>query len=296
MITGDDPLTAKTIAKEIGIYKEGDLILTGKEIEKLKDKKLYKLLKKTSVLARVLPENKYKIVKTLQENNEIVAVSGDGVNDVPALKKADLGIAMGSGSEAAKSVSKMIITDNNLKVIVDAIKNGRIIADNIKKVIYYLLSSSLQEIFLISVAIFAGLPLPLNPIQILWINLVTDGVQDKAFVFAKEEENVMKRTPKKPKKQFFDISQILRILFFGGSMGIVSFQLFKYLLGVYSYDIAITVTFTSVVVAQWANGIQSQKQKEPFLKNIKKSFSINPFIYLSVGIGILLQIFAVRAG
>jgi Ca2+-transporting ATPase len=293
MMTGDYPVTAKKIAKDVGIYKKGDLILTGVEVENLEEEDLFKTLKNTTVLARILPDHKYKVVKVMQKNQEIVAVSGDGVNDVPALKAADLGIAMGSGTEAAKSVSKMIITDNNLKVIVDAIKNGRVISDNIRKVIYYLLSSSLQEIFLISLAILAGLPLPLFPIQVLWVNLVTDGVQDKAFPFAKEEGDVMKRKPKKPRKQFFDMPQVFRILIFGLIMGVASFELFKYLLKSYSYDVSVTITFTAVVMAQWFNGIQSQKQKEPFFKNIKKSFTINPYIYFSIGIGLILQVFAV---
>lgn len=293
MITGDHPLTAKSIAKEVGIYKEGDLIITSEDMEKIKEKDLYKILKKTTVLARVLPEHKYQVVKILQKNKEIVVVSGDGVNDVPALKAADLGIAMGSGTEAAKSVSKMIITNNNLKVIVDMIRNGRVIADNIRKVIYYLLSSSLQEIFLISFAIIAGLPLPLIPIQILWINLVTDGVQDKAFPFAKEESDVMKREPKRPRTQFFDKVQVYRILSFGLIMGIISLELFKYLLKTYSYDVAVTILFSTVVMMQWFNGIQSQKEKEPFFKNIKRSFKINPYIFGSIAIGIILQLIAV---
>lgn len=141
MITGDSPLTAKTIARQVSIWQEGKNILTGEDIDKLNDFNLSELLKDTTVLARVLPEQKYRVVKLLQSKGEIVAVTGDGVNDVPVLKIADLGIAMGSGSEAAKSVAKMIIVDNNLKVIIDAIRNGRIIAGNLRKVIYYLIST-----------------------------------------------------------------------------------------------------------------------------------------------------------
>jgi len=293
MITGDFPLTAKTIAEEVGIFKKENNILTGKEIDQMEDKTLYEALKNTTVLARILPEHKSRIVRVLQKNKQIVAVSGDGVNDVPALKTADLGIAMGSGTEAAKNVSKMIITDSNLKVIIDAIKNGRIIVNNIRKVIYYLLSSGLQEITLISLAILINLPLPLTPLQILWINIVTDGVQDKTFPFAKDEEDVMKKKPQKPSKQFFNISQIINILTFGLSSGFLTLELFKHLLKNYSYVVSLTIIFSSVVVMQWANGIQAQKEKEPFFKNIKKSFTINPFIFLGIAIGIILQLFAV---
>lgn len=293
MITGDYPLTAKAIAKQVDIFRDNDLVLTGVDIEKLSDEKLYEKLLSTTVVARILPEHKARIVEVLQGRGEIVTVTGDGVNDVPALKKADLGIAMGSGTEAAKSVAKMVITDNNLKVIVDAIRTGRVISDNIRKVIYYLLSSSLMALCLISFAIFLSLPLPLTPFQILWINIVTDGVQDKFFPFAKEEGSVMDRFPKKPNKQFFDLLQIWRILFFGLILGVMALEMYKYLLIKYSYEVALTVTFTSFVIVQWINGIQAQKQREPFFKNIKKSFSINPYIFIGIGVGFLLQIFAI---
>ena len=293
MLTGDFPLTAKAIATDVGIFSENDTILTGTQIDAMDDKTLFEDLKNTTVLARILPEHKSRVVKVLQENNEIVAVSGDGVNDVPALRAADLGIAMGSGTEAAKNVAKMIITDSNLKVIIDAVRNGRIITGNIRKVIYYLLSSGLQEIVLISLAIFANLPLPLAPLQILWINIVTDGVQDKTFAFAKEEEDVMLKKPQKPSKQFFSLSQIIYILSFGLLAGFISFELFRHLLKTYTYDVALTITFNSVVVMQWANGIQAQKERDPFFKNIKKSFKINPRIFIGIGLGLALQLFAV---
>ncbi len=293
MLTGDFPATAKAVATDVGIFDESHSLLTGKEIDEMDDKTLFQDLKKTSVLARILPHHKSRIVQVMQDNDQIVAVSGDGVNDVPALKVADLGIAMGSGSDAAKNVSKMIILDNNLNVIIDAIRNGRIIANNIRKVIYYLLSSGLQEIVLISLAILFSLPLPLAPLQILWINLVTDGVQDKTFPFAKEENNVMEKKPKKVSKQFFDLSQVFYILSFGLIAGFISFELFKHLLRTFSYDVALTITFSCVVVMQWANGIQAQKETEPFFKNIKNSFRINPYIYVGVGIGLILQLFAV---
>ncbi|MBN2479971.1 MAG: cation-transporting P-type ATPase [Parachlamydiales bacterium] len=293
MLTGDFPATAKAIATDVNIFKENDDILTGKEIDQMDDTTLYNELKKTSVLARILPDHKSRIVKVLQQNKQIVAVSGDGVNDVPALRAADLGIAMGSGTEAAKSVSKMIITDSNLKVIVDAIRNGRIISQNIRKVIYYLISTGIQEITLISLAIFMKLPLPLTPLQILWINIVTDGVLDKTFPFAKEERNLMHDKPKKSTRQFFDLKQIINIISFGLISGLFIFELFKHLLRNFNYEISLTITFTCVVFMQWANGIQAQKEYEPFFKNIKNSLKINPYIYFAVVLGILLQIFAV---
>lgn len=292
MITGDYPLTAKAVAKEVGIWNEGDLILTGRDVESMSDDELYEALKRATVLARILPEHKYRVVKVLQERGEIVAVTGDGVNDVPALKVADLGVAMGSGTEAAKSVAKMVIVDNNLKVIVDAIKGGRIIADNIRKVIYYLVSTNIGELVLISSVILAGLPLPLYPTQILWVNLVTNGVQDKTFPFAKEEGKVMERPPRNPYKQFFDLPQIARILLFGLTMGLGNFFLFNHLLGIKSVETAVSIVFTSVVVAEWFNGFQAQKEKEPFFKNIKRSLTINPYIFVGTFAGLTLQLLA----
>ena len=133
MITGDNALTAAAVAKSVNIYKEGDLVVTGKELNEMDDETLEKILPKVTVWARVLPEHKYRIVKALQKQGEIVAVTGDGVNDVPALRAADLGIAMGEGTDAAKSTANMVLADNNLSVIVDAIKQGRSIANNITK-------------------------------------------------------------------------------------------------------------------------------------------------------------------
>jgi P-type Ca2+ transporter type 2C len=289
MITGDHPLTAQAIAEEVAIYQKGDEVITGNDLEAMDDATFQSKLDQTAVFARILPDHKYRIVKALQDKGHIVAVTGDGVNDVPALRAAHLGIAMGSGTDVAKGASEMIITDNNLKVIVDAIRFGRVIADNIRKVIYYLLSTSLQEIVLIGSSIFSGLPIPLSAIHILWINIVTDGAQDKMFAFAKEESDVMEMKPKPPHKQFLDGRQIFRLLTFGVGMGLFTLLMFIYLLPIYPFKVVSTLVFTSVVTAQWANGVQAQKEREPFFFHLSKSFTINPLIYLGLGISLLLQ-------
>lgn len=288
MITGDNPLTAQAIAEQVNIYHTGDIVLTGREIEELSDSELEEKLQHTSVLARIIPEHKYRIVKLLQKR-EIVAMTGDGVNDVLALKAADLGIAMGSGTEAAKATAKMILLDDNLTVIVEAIRRGRIIADNIRKVIYYLVVTNLSQIFLIFSSIVLNLPFPLKPIHILWINLVTDGVQDKAFPFIKEEGNVMKRPPQKISEMFFNLTQLKNILFGTVALGLPNLILYLYMLGKFPIEVTTTTVFTSMVVSQWINGIQAQKQTEPFFKNIHWSIFINPSIWLGVTIGIILQ-------
>lgn len=293
MITGDYPLTAREVARSVHIWNEGDRLLTGPDIERMTDGELAVALKKTTVLARILPEHKYRIVKVLQEYGETVTVTGDGVNDVPALRAADLGIAMGSGSEAAKSAAKMVIVDNDLSVIVEAIRNARVTVDNIRKVIYYLVSTSVTEIVLISSSVVAGLPLPLLPIQILWINLVTDGVQDKTFPFIREEGDVMKRAPVHPARQFFDGRQIRRIVTFGLVMGILALLLFIQLLGKYPYEVTVSIVFTSFVCFQWFNGMQAQLEHEPYLLDIRRSISINPYIFIGVFGGLMLQLMAI---
>lgn len=290
MITGDNVLTARAIAKEVGIYEKGDAVVSGLEIAELSDEALKEKLSNTTVWARMLPEHKYRIVKLLQECGEVVAVTGDGANDIPALKAADLGIAMGSGAEAAKATAKMILLNNNLSVIVEAIQQGRIIAHNIRKSIYFLVSTSMDEIVLISGAILMGHPLPLYPLQILWINIVADSALDKTFPFIKEEGDVMKRGPKKIHEQFFDKVQIARTLYASLSIGLLGLYLYHTLLQTQGHDMAVSTLFSALIVATWMNGVQSLKEHEPFLKNIKTSLSINPYLWLGILIGTLLQI------
>lgn len=289
MITGDNALTASAIAKEVGIYTKGDNILSGPEISELDDETLKTKLRNTTVWARMLPEHKYRIVKLLQEEAETVVVTGDGANDVPALKAADLGIAMGNGAEAAKATAKMILLNNDLSIIIEAIKQGRIIADNIRKSIYFLVSTSIDEIILISGAILMGYPLPLYPLQILWINLVADSALDKTFPFIKEEGDVMKRKPKKNDVQFFDRVQIARTLFASSVIGLLGLWLYIWLSTTQGHDLAVSTVFTAMIVAIWVNGLQSLKEHEPFLRHLNISLSINPYLWVGIFIGVILQ-------
>lgn len=198
MITGDHKLTAQAIAKELGLKCGQENILEGKDLAKLTRKQLTRKVKDISVYARVTPKDKLRIIDAWQEKGEVVAMTGDGVNDAPALKSADIGIALGSGSDVAKEVADLVILDNNFKTIVSAIKEGRIIFDNIKKVVLYLLSDSFSEIILITGAIIVNiffledLPLPLLASQILWINLVDDGFPSVALTMEPEESEIMK--------------------------------------------------------------------------------------------------------
>lgn len=293
MITGDNPLTAAAVAKSVGIYHEGDLVITGRELNDMDDGRLKAILPKVTVWARVLPEHKYRIVKMMQQTGEIVAVTGDGANDVPALKAADLGIGMGGGTDAAKSTAKMILADNNLTVIVDAIKQGRTIAGNIRKAIYFLVSTSLDEVILITGAILMALPLPLYPVQILWINLVSDSALDKTFPFLREDEDVMSKPPTKLHEQFLDKVQILRVVYAALVISLGALFLYVYMIEHYGQEMAISTLFTAFVVATWMNGLQSLKEHEPFLKNIRRSLQINPYIFYGIGIGLGLQLLAI---
>lgn len=204
MITGDHALTAEAIATDLGIIERGTKAITGTEIEKMDDAQLVSALKATSAFARVSPEHKLRLVKSLQEQGEVVAMTGDGVNDAPALKQADIGVAMGiTGTEVSKGAADMVLTDDNFASIVAAVEEGRVIYDNLRKFVLFLLSSNVGEILVMFVGILIGLPIPLLAIQILWVNLATDGLPAIALGFEPGEPGVMKRKPRPSNESIF---------------------------------------------------------------------------------------------
>jgi Ca2+-transporting ATPase len=197
MITGDYPNTAKAIAESIGLLRPGKQILTGTQLDAMDDVQLRKVIEDTDVFARVSPEHKMRIVDALQATGEVVAMTGDGVNDAPAIKRADIGIAMGiTGTDVAKGTADMVLTDDNYVSIVAAVEQGRIIYSNIRKFVFFLLSSNIAEIMIIFLAILAGLPAPLTAIQILWLNLVTDGAPALALAMEKGDPDIMEQKPR----------------------------------------------------------------------------------------------------
>ena len=204
MITGDHKLTAVAIAEEMGIYKEGDMVLTGQDLEMMIEEELEDIVEKITVYARVSPTHKLKIVQAWKKKGQVVAMTGDGVNDAPALKNSDIGVAMGvTGTEVTKEAADLVLADDNFATIVDAIELGRWIYDNIKKYLTYLLQANLVEILVLSIAVLAGYPLPLLPVQILYINLATDGLPAIALGVGPSDPDVMKRRPRDPKETIF---------------------------------------------------------------------------------------------
>ncbi len=197
MITGDYPNTARAIAEAIGMLRQGRKVLTGAQLDSLSDEELKNVIEETSVFARVSPEHKMRIVDALQANNEVVAMTGDGVNDAPAIKRADIGVAMGiTGTDVAKETADMVLTDDNYASIVAAVEQGRIIYSNIRKFVFFLLSSNIAEILIIFLATLAGLPAPLTAIQLLWLNLITDGAPALALAVEKGDPDIMQDKPR----------------------------------------------------------------------------------------------------
>jgi P-type Ca2+ transporter type 2C len=201
MITGDYPNTARAIAESIGLLLPGHRVMTGAELDQLSNEQLNTVIEKTDVFARVSPEHKLRIVNALQANDEVVAMTGDGVNDAPAIKRADIGVAMGiTGTDVAKQTADMVLTDDNYASIVAAVEQGRVIYGNIRKFVFFLLSSNVAEIMIIFLATLAGLPPPLTAIQLLWLNLITDGAPALALAREKGDPDIMKRKPR-PKRE-----------------------------------------------------------------------------------------------
>ena len=197
MITGDFPNTAKAIAEAIGLLRPGKKVLTGAALDDMDNEELKNIIEDTDVFARVSPEHKMRIVDALQANDEIVAMTGDGVNDAPAIKRADIGVAMGiTGTDVAKGTADMVLTDDNYASIVSAVQQGRIIYSNIRKFVFFLLSSNVAEIMIIFLATLAGLPAPLTAIQLLWLNLITDGAPALALAMEKGDPDIMDRKPR----------------------------------------------------------------------------------------------------
>ena len=290
MITGDHIITAKAIAKDLGILRGSDLAVTGEELDKIPQSILQKNIMNYSVFARVTPEHKVRIVKAYQSTGAVVAMTGDGVNDAPALKNADIGIAMGkNGTDVAKNAADMVLTDDNFVTIVEAVKEGRNIFDNIKKAVHFLIATNIGEIVTIFLGLILGLKSPLLAIQLLWINLVTDSLPAIALGLEKPETDIMNKKPRDSKKGIFADGLWQRIITEGTMLGILTLVAFS--VGNYLYDIEVgrTMAFVSLGLLELVHSFNIKSEESIF----KVGLFENKYLMGAFILGVILQIVVV---
>jgi Ca2+-transporting ATPase len=286
MITGDHPATARAIARRLSLAEDGDPVLTGQELARMSLAEFEKQVEEIRVYARVAPEQKIKIVRALQDKGEFVAMTGDGVNDAPALKCANIGVAMGKiGTDVAREASHMILLDDNFASIVAAVREGRRIFDNIRKFIKYTMTSNSAEIWTLFLAPFLMLPIPLLPIHILWINLVTDGLPGLALAAEPEERGIMQRPPRPPRESLFAQGMWQHILWIGLLMGGVSLlsQAWAYHTGSARWQ---SMVFTVLTLSQMGHVLAIRSERESFFA---QAFLSNKFLLGAVLLTFLLQ-------
>ena len=286
MITGDHIATAKAIAKELGILENHDKAITGKELDNIPQDKLVKEIKDYSVFARVTPEHKVRIVKAWQEAGNVVAMTGDGVNDSPALKNADIGIAMGkNGTDVAKNASDMILADDNFVTIVKAVKQGRNIYDNIKKAIHFLIATNIGEIVTIFMGLIMGLKSPLLAIQLLWINLVTDSLPAIAIGLEPPEKDIMQRPPVDSRKGIFADGLWNKIVVEGIMLGMLTLIAFSIGNKYYGLDVGRTMAFVSLGVLELVHSFNIKSEESIFKIGIME----NKYLIGSFVLGTVVQ-------
>ena len=280
MITGDHIVTAKAIAKELGILRARDLAITGAELDEIDDETLERNIMKYSVFARVSPEHKVRIVKAFRSTGAVVAMTGDGVNDAPALKNADIGVAMGkNGTDVAKNAADMVLADDNFVTIVEAVKQGRNIFDNIKKAIHFLISTNIGEIVTIFFGLLLGLKSPLLAIQLLWINLVTDSIPAIALGLEPPEKNIMSRKPRDSRKGIFADGLWSKIILEGTMLGM--FTLFAFSLGnnLYGLEVGRTMAFVCLGMLELVHAFNIKSESSIFNSKIMENkYLIGAFI------------------
>ncbi|MEK7093843.1 MAG: HAD-IC family P-type ATPase, partial [Patescibacteria group bacterium] len=290
MITGDHKITAHAIAREAGLEGSLESVIIGEELVQLSDEELLRKMGTCNIFARVAPEHKMRIIELFRKRGEVVAMTGDGVNDAPSLVAADLGVAMGkTGTEVAKEAADLVLLDDNFGNIIAAVEEGRSIYQSIKKVILYLFSTSIGEVMAISTALFLGMPLPILPSQIIWLNFVTDGFLVVTLGMEPKEEGLLKNKFKKPSKYILDPGMVSRMIFMGLIIALGSVFVFaQYLEG--EITKAFTMSLTTLAIFQWFNAWNVKSET-------KSVFALNPFrnmpLVFATLIVIALQLFAV---
>ncbi len=289
MITGDHKVTAVAIAKKIGIFAEGDLAVTGLELDAMSDKELDDKIEKISVYARVSPENKIRIVDAWQRKGKIVSMTGDGVNDAPALKKADIGVAMGiTGTEVSKDASSMILADDNFATIIKAVANGRTVYENIKNAVMYLLSGNLSAIITVLFASIAGLPVPFMAVQLLFINLVTDSLPALAIGMEPGANDILNRPPRDPKEGILNKQMVTRVAVQGALIAVSVIAAF--LIGLKtSSAVACTMAFSTLTFARLFHGFNCRSEHSIFKIGFKNNwYSLAAFVAGSLLLSLIL--------
>jgi len=266
MITGDYPNTARAIAEDIGLLEEGHKVLTGSDLNQMDDDTLRREVTRTDVFARVSPQHKMRVVQALRANGEVVAMTGDGVNDAPSIKQADIGVAMGiTGTDVTKETADMVLTDDNYASIVSAVEQGRVIYSNIRKFVYYLLSCNLAEIAIIFLATLAGLPSPLTAIQLLWLNLITDGAPALALGVEKGDPDIMLKPPRSPSEPI--INRRMQLGIGVQTVAITTVTLLAYWIGLqYFPETATTMSFVALSFSELLRAFTARSENYPILK------------------------------
>lgn len=295
MVTGDHPRTALSIAKELGLADSDDSVITGSEIEELlkeSDSKFDKAIKDKKVFSRVSPLQKLRIVESFKRMGEFVAVTGDGVNDAPAIKTANIGIAMGSGTDVSKDTADMIIADDNFSSIVEGVKEGRIAYFNIRKIILFLLSCGMAEVIFYLLAVSLGYELPLVAIQLLWLNIVTDGLQDIALSFENGTDEIMKIKPRKTKENIFSLDLGIEVFIYGLTIALIIISIWKYLIDKNTQlVVARSIIMITMVFIQNIHVLNCRSEKNSVFKT---SILSNKLLLITITGSILLQIIVTK--
>jgi len=288
MITGDHQITARAVGGELGILTKGDQVLTGADLDRMSVEQFREVAQRVSVYARVSPKHKLRIVRALKHAGHVVAMTGDGVNDAPAVKEADIGIAMGiTGTDVTKEASAMVLADDNFTSIVAAVEEGRGIYDNIRKFIRYLLSCNVGEVLTMFLAVLAGLPLPLAPIQILWMNLVTDGLPAMALGVDPYDRDIMMRPPRHPRESVFSHGLAWRIISSGTVIGLGTLLAFRTGLSLGDVDLARTMAFNTLVFLQLFYVFTCRSE---FHTILEVGLFTNPYLVGAVAVSAALQL------